>query len=105
MFHHCVFATDFHLLTPRELAKTGQSLFGAGWRAAFAQAFAVEEADIVAVESGRMPAPEEWRPQLIALAQDMALRALEAANELLWREVAEEPVQQPLYASQPLRYA
>jgi hypothetical protein len=52
--------------------------------------FAVTEAEIVAVESGRATAPHCWRDQLIAVAQDTALRALEAANNLLWREASKE---------------
>lgn len=100
-----MFDTDYSALSPHELAITGQSLYGPGWRAALAHAFGVTEAEIVAVESGQAPAPEEWRAQLIGLAQDMALRALEAANNLLWRDVVEEAVQQPLYAPQPPRFA
>jgi len=41
---------------------------------------------------------------VIALAQDMALRVPEAANNLLWRDMAEGPVQSPLYAPQPPRF-
>ena len=98
-------ATVYPLLTPQELAKTGQAVFGPCWRAALAHAFGVNEAAIVLVESGSAEAPAEWRPQLIALAQDMALRSLEAANNLLWRDVAEEAPQQPRYAPQPPRFA
>lgn len=76
---------DYPLLTSRELAATGQALFGPAWRAALAHAFAVTEADITAVERGQ-PAPREWRPKLIALAQETAVKALEAASNLLWRE-------------------
>lgn len=105
-FDRCVFDADYSPLTPQELAATGQALYGPGWRAALAHAFAVTEAEIVAVESGQAPAPEEWRVQLIGLAQELALRALEAANNLLWRHLgAEETVQQPLYAPQPPRFA
>jgi hypothetical protein len=101
-----VIDTVYPLLSPYELAKTGQALFGPGWRAALAHGFGVNETAIVSVESGNAQAPAEWRAQLIALAQDMALRALEAANTLLWRDVAdEEALQQPLYASQPPRVA
>lgn len=101
-----MFDTDYSALSPSELAKTGQALYGPSWRSALAHAFDVTEAEIVAVESAKVRAPEEWRAQLIGLAQDMALRALEAANQLLWRDVgAEEPVQQPLYAPQPPRFA
>lgn len=101
-----MFDTDYSALSPQELARTGQALYGPGWRAALAHAFAVTEAEIVAVESGREIAPEEWRAQLIGLAQDMALRALQAANDLLWRDVGiDETAQQPLYAVQPPRFA
>jgi len=95
-FHLRVFDTDFPLLSPQELTATGQTLYGPGWRAALAQAFDVTEAEIVAVESGRAVAPEGWRALLIALAQDMALRSLEAANNLLWRDAAiDETALQP----------
>lgn len=98
--------TDFPPLSPHELAKTGQDLFGPGWRAAIAHAFGVTEAEIVAVESGQTPPPDEWRAQLIGLAQDMALRALEAANNLLWRDVGiDETAPQSLYAAPPPRFA
>ena len=101
-----MFDTDYSALLPHELAKTGQALYGPGWRTSLAHAFGVAEAEIVAVECGQAEAPEEWRAQLIALAQDLALRALEAANNLLWRDVsADEAVQQPLYAPQPPRFA
>lgn len=98
--------TDFPLLSPHELAKTGYALYGPGWRAAIAHAFGVAEAEIAAVESGQVEAPEEWRAQLIALAQDMALRALQAANDLLWRDVGvDETTPQPLYTPHPARFA
>lgn len=101
-----MFDTDYSALSSHELVKTGQALYGPGWRTSLAQAFGVSEAEIVAVESGNAAAPTDWRELLIGLAQDMALRALEAANNLLWREVAaEEPAQQPLYAPQPPRFA
>lgn len=97
----------YSTLTPQELAATGRALYGAGWRAELARAFGVVEAEIVGVESGRRPAPAEWRAKLIALAQDVALRALEAANNLLWREAqTEDPnVVQPLFAPEPPRMA
>lgn len=102
--HACVRDAVYPLLTSRELTKTGQALFGPGWRAALAKAFAVTEAEIVAVESGRAAAPETWRAQLIALAQATALRAMETANDLLWRDAQDEIVQ-PIYAPQPPRFA
>src|SRR5262249_13843355 len=74
------------LLTPQELAAAGQALYGAGWRAALAHAFQVTETVVAMVESGRAPAPLDWRARLVALAHDTALRALAAANDLLWRE-------------------
>jgi hypothetical protein len=86
---------DYPLLTSQELTTTGQALFGPGWRAALAHAFEVSQAEIVAVESGKKAAPEQWRGQLIALAQDMALRSLEAANNLIWRDEADEASQPP----------
>jgi len=73
-------------LTPQELAAAGQALYGAGWRNALAHALEVTETDIIMVETGRAPAPEGWRAEVVALAQDMALRALDAASTLLWRE-------------------
>jgi hypothetical protein len=77
---------DYPSLTPQDLAAVGQALYGAAWRAELARALEASEKDIVMVESGRVEAPAEWRAKLIALAQDLALRALEAANNLLWRE-------------------
>lgn len=101
-----MFDTDYSELTPQELSATGQALYGPGWRAALAHAFGVTEAEIAAVESGRAPAPDEWRAQLIGLAQELALRALEVANNLLWRHLgSEETAQQPVYVTQPPRLA
>jgi hypothetical protein len=77
---------DFPRLTPRELAAAGHALYGAGWRNALAHALNSTESEIVMVETGCMPAPENWRALVVALAQDMALRALDAASNLLWRE-------------------
>jgi hypothetical protein len=73
-------------MTPQQLAAVGQALYGPCWRRAMAKALGTSEKEVQLVESGRAPAPEAWRAQLVALAQDMALRALEAANNLLWRE-------------------
>lgn len=94
-------------LTPQELVETGQALYGPAWRTALAHVLGVSESDIVMVESGSAPAPHPWRATLVALAQDTALRALEAANNLMWREgpAEEAPAQQPLYAPQPPRMA
>lgn len=98
--------TKLPLLTPQELGATGRALFGAGWRAELACTFSVAEEEIVRVESGRAPAPREWRAQLIALAQDVALRALEAANNLLWRESQKtEDNVQALFSPEPPRMA
>lgn len=96
---------DYPLLTSQELTETGQSLYGSDWRSALARAFAVTEAEIAAVESGNTVAPEQWRAQLIALAQDMALRALEAANNLLWQDATEETAPPTIYAAQSQRLA
>ncbi len=91
---------DYPTLTPLELTAAGQALYGADWRRALAAALETSEADIAMVESGRCAAPEDWRAKLIALAQDMALRALEAASTLLWRD--EAPIgEEPLTITQP----
>ncbi|MBL8547748.1 MAG: hypothetical protein JNL81_14870 [Hyphomonadaceae bacterium] len=95
---------NYPRLSSYELTKAGQALFGAGWRGVLAKAFEVTESEIVAVESGRVVAPETWRAQLIALAQATALRAMETANTLLSRDAGEE-VGQPLYAPQPPGFA
>src|SRR5262245_46191114 len=93
---------DYAHLTPQELAAAGQALFGAGWRSAFAHALGVTETEIVMVETGCTPAPESWRAKVVALAQDMALRALDAASNLLWREVdGEETLIAPVYTPKP----
>jgi len=73
-------------MTPQELAAAGQALYGASWRRPMAKALGASEKEIALVESGQTPAPAGWRAQLVALAQDMALRALEAASNLLWRD-------------------
>lgn len=93
---------DYPSLTPKQLADVGQALFGAGWRAALAGAFAISETDNVMVESGQKSAPHQWRAKLVALAQDRALRAMDAASSLLWRE--EGDPRTPLYAPQPPRF-
>lgn len=88
-------------LAPDELAAAGQALFGAGWRGELARALHVSEAEILRVESGRVAAPENWRPELVALAQDMALRALETASNLLWRLNDSQPAAPVDYAPRP----
>ena len=89
----------FPVLTAAELAEAGEGLFGADWRAAMAHAFGLrDDALIRAVESGRQEAPAEWRAHLIALAQDVALRAMETASALLWHG-REESDSAPDYAA------
>lgn len=76
---------EYPLLTPQELAAAGQALFGDDWYGAMARALGATEAEVERVADGRIEAPDAWRPRLVALAQDMALRALETASTLLWR--------------------
>jgi hypothetical protein len=93
---------EYPRLTAQELAAAGQALYGSGWRVALAHALGVSRTDIVKVESGREVAPEGWRAKVVALAQDMALRALDAASTLLWRDGdLAEPSAEPLYAPIP----
>jgi len=94
---------NYPRLTPSELVSTAETLYGQRWRSALAEAFEVSEAEIVMVESGRTIAPPQWRAKLIALAQELALRSLEAANNLIWRESADEQASAPQYATP--RYA
>jgi hypothetical protein len=84
---------DYPTLTPQELAAAGRSLFGESWRAELARAFDLSEADILAVESGAEAAPPQWRAKLVALAQDIAVRALETASSLMWRTSENETVE------------
>ncbi len=80
--------TLFPVLTADELAHAGEALFGAQWRAPMAHVLGLaDEAQIRAVEAGAMAAPPEWRARLIATAQDAAVRAMDVAAALLWREV------------------
>jgi len=81
-----MYTTDYPALTPLQLAEAGEALFGRGWRAALAHAFGVTETDIVTVEAGQVAAPAEWRAKLVAVAQDIALRAMDTAGSLLWFE-------------------
>lgn len=74
---------DSHAIAPQDIAAVGQILFGSGWRSELARVLGVAEVEVVQVECGLASAPEEWRGKLIALAQDFAVRALEAANTLL----------------------
>jgi hypothetical protein len=79
-------AADLPPLTALELASAGHTLFGTHWRAELAVRFDLpDDALIRAVEAGAAEAPSCWRARLIAAAQDMALRAMDAASALLWR--------------------
>lgn len=86
-----MYEADYPHLTPQELQAVGQALYGAAWRAELAHALGVAEVDVVMIEAGRMAAPAAWRGKLVALAQDMALRALDVASTLLWRATAHAP--------------
>jgi hypothetical protein len=78
-------------LTSQELAAAGEALYGANWRAELSRALGLsDQALLRAVEEGRIRAPSEWRARLIALAQDAALRAMEVASTLIWREPAQQ---------------
>lgn len=80
--------TLFPVLTAAELAQAGEALFGVEWRAPMARALGLaDDAPLRAVESGAMAAPPEWRARLIETAQDAAVRAMDVAAALLWREV------------------
>ena len=76
---------EYPLLTPQELEAAGQALFGDDWRPAMARALGATWAEVERVAEGRVEAPDGWRSRLVALSQDMALRALETASTLLWR--------------------
>jgi hypothetical protein len=91
-------------LTPQELAAAGEALYGAGWRAQLADAFGVPELDIVRVERGQAAAPRDWRARLVMLAQDAALRALDAASTLLWRECGAELEREAATGPRQVRY-
>jgi len=90
-------------LTPQELTIAGEALYGPGWRRELARAFGASEVYLHSVESGCSPAPTHWRAVLVGLAQDMALRALETASNLLSREESDVTVSEPRYAA-PARY-
>lgn len=83
---HGVQDAVYPALTPQELAEAGQALYGPAWREELARTFGVSRAEVVRVEKGRTAAPGHWRATLVALAQDTALRALQAASMLLWCE-------------------
>ena len=78
---------EYFPLTARELAIAGRALYGADWRGELAAALDLSDEKLIrAVEAGMVEAPGSWRARLIALAQDAALRAMQAASSLLWRE-------------------
>ena len=79
--------TAFPALSAAELTEAGQALFGPHWRQEMALALGLDDDALIGeVESGRLPAPPEWRAQLVAIAQDCALRAMEVASTLLWQD-------------------
>jgi hypothetical protein len=77
-------------LTPLELAAAGQALFGVHWRGEVARRLGVTEAEVRLIERGTMPVPPSWRARLIGLAQDVSLRAMQIAAELMWDETRVE---------------
>ena len=89
---------EYPLLMPQELAAAGQALFGDDWCASMARALGVTEAEVERVADGRIEAPDAWRPRLVALSQDMALRALETASTLLWRVTQSVAPSEPAYS-------
>lgn len=83
-------SADHPSLTPLELAAAGQALFGVHWRGEMARRLGVTEAEIRLIEKGMVAVPPEWRARLIALAQDVSLRAMQIAAELMWDETRVE---------------
>ncbi len=81
----CVSGTDL-CLSSRELVAAGEALFGAHWREELAERLGVTRRYVLEVENNRITAPAAWRAELIALAQNLALQALETASNLLWGE-------------------
>jgi hypothetical protein len=79
-------APDHPSLTPLELVAAGQALFGLHWRGEMARRLGVTEAEIRLIEKGVMAVPPAWRARLIGLAQDVSLRAMQIAAELMWDE-------------------
>jgi len=78
-------------LSPRELIEAGVALYGANWRSELARRLGLpDDSQIRAVEQGRLRAPAAWRGQIIALAQDAALRAMDVASSLIWRDRGDE---------------
>jgi hypothetical protein len=82
--------SDLPKLTAVDVANAGRALYGADWRTQLALALDLPDASLVyAVEAGTIEVPDGWRMRLIAVAQDMALRAMSTASALLCGEVDE----------------
>ncbi len=79
-------SADYVPLSGRELASAGRALFGVRWREELASVLGCSERFVADVEKGLVTAPGRWRAQVIGLAQDAALRALETASNLLISE-------------------
>lgn len=92
---------EYFPLTASELVTAGRALYGADWRGDLTRALELTDDKLIrAVEAGMVEAPSSWRARLIALAQDAALRAMQAASALLWRD--EEPAgDMPLQVQHP----
>lgn len=86
MWNDRYMSADHPSLTPLELAAAGQALFGAHWRGELARRLGVTEAEVRLIERGMMAVPPSWRSRLIGLAQDVSLRAMQIAAELMWDE-------------------
>jgi len=92
----------FPVLAPKELVATGQTLFGADWRAELSRALGLpDERFLRAVEAGVEQAPADWRQRLISIAQDQAMKAMDAASSLLWRGEDRAPEPQARTAEPP----
>lgn len=70
-------------ITPQELAAAGMALYGHDWRTALLPILNATETELAMVECGHTSAPHAWRAILVQVAQEVAYRALEAANTLL----------------------
>lgn len=91
---------EYFPLSARELVATGRALYGADWRGELAAALELSDDKLIrAVEAGQVEAPASWRARMIALAQDAALRAMQAASTLLWRD--EEPGETAIQVQHP----
>jgi hypothetical protein len=77
---------DYVPLNGRELASAGRALFGVRWREELASVLGCSERFIADIEKGQAIAPSAWRAQVIGLAQDVAVRAMETASNLLMGE-------------------